>query len=771
MIDIKDEVRVILQHRREHLRPVETALSKVDGLLNELKLFQDAAAEESGFLPTEAAEGIKIFPAEAAIKSAQNARQDLERAAQRLRRDCVNIGVAGCARQGKSTFLKTFSGFEKDDAIPTGGKGFCTAVRSEIRNSTAHSARVLLHTRDSFLNETILPYYKQLNLSPVPGNLDEFMFRELPPLANVGDVFLRSNLYKVLQDVRANLGKVMGMMLGSEKEIAAGEIRDYVAKDGESWKYLAVRKAVIDVPFPDKSLPLELRLIDLPGLGDLALNIKQELMKSVADLADIVLIVRMPSATGDEFGVQDMETFKLVREALPDLEPDRWMAMILNHTTTKDHDNTDIAKTMLEEMAPKFDFGGIKIWLCDCSNVEEVRTRVVGPAMDLLKLYTGALDRKRLDAARKSLEELKALLANPINDLTVTLASHGSDFRDNIAEKYSEDFLTDLRANLRRLLNDLRPGATKDWDEPAGNIVKAIRQMTTDVHAANAKDGDPPAGYRPWNAAIISKKLKNLAGGFDGVRNESATNTRVALTRFISSRLETFFQNYCAKLKSRIAEKIKATNPMAKLIAVADDQGKDSGLGVMADALAGQAPILSNAFRRFSQLSFTYDADFHTIVRDYLRPLDPDDTDVFNGPDGLGKVHSYNEKPIEFDADAKYIREVLDVTSERILDRLSEAPMDLKDHMKKAVFAAAEELCDQIIWSDEAEREWRLVLHNRRRELWADQYADQDARDKAIREWRRRLDDIGRIASELAAATLRPESGQYSQTKGGQFHG
>lgn len=754
MSDIQKAVREILQHRRENLRPAEAALSKVDDLLNALKVFQGAAAEAAGLLPEKAVGGIKAFPAGAAIKSARDARETLERAMQRLRRDCVNIGVAGRARQGKSTFLRTFSGLA-DDAIPTGKGGFCTAARSEIRNSAAPGARVLLHTRDSFLKETVLPYYDELGLSPVPNNLDEFLSRKLPPLKNAEDV-LRSNRYKVLEDMRANLSKVMGMMLGGEKTITPGEVRAYVTKDKGDWNYLAVRKAVIDAKFPHPGLPLELRLIDLPGLGELALNIEQELTKSVADLADIVLIIRKPNPSGDAFGDNDVTTFNLVRKALPDLEPDRWMAMIINHSVAEGDDSTAIAYEMATEMAPKFEFGGIKIWLCDCSNADEVRTKVIGPAMILLKDNTKWLDKKRLDAARESLEKVNNLLAASIQTLKATLADHGPDFPDGIAETNSEDFITELHAKLRIFLNNLRPGTTKDGVNLANDIVQEVNRILTDFHPV-VEGADHPAGYRPWDAATISKKLKIHQGGFDGVRNESATNTRVALTRFISSRLEPCFHTYSDNLKRRFADEIKSIDPMSKFIALVDDQKKDAGLGAMADAVDGQAPTLSKAFRRFSQLSFTYDANFHPIVRSYLRPLDPDDKKVFESSDGLGQLHSVQPNSLEFDADAKHIRGALDLAAERILDRLSKEPQKLSGHLEQAIFAAAEELFDQILWSEEAEREWKRVLRNWRRELWADQYSKQDDRDKAVGVWRRRLGDIERSASELAAATLRPE--------------
>ena len=749
MTEIQTAVNAILKHRRDSLQPVEETLARADNLLRVLADFQNVVGEAGDPLPPESVSGIETFPIEMAVKGARQARQALELAAQRLRRDCVNIGVAGRARQGKSTFLRAFSGLD-DDAVPTGGEGFCTAARSEIRNFPTPGAQMALHSRESFFTETVIPYYTQLGLSPVPKSLDEFLFKEIPSLPG-GEDFSRQNLYKVLHGIRANADKAIPLMMGDVRSIPQTDIRKFVTKDGGHWNFLAVRKAVIDAAFPHGDLPRELRLIDLPGLGELALNIEQELAKSVAELADIVLIVRMPQAQGDGFGDKDMETLNLVRNALPDLEARHWLALVLNHSVDKKHDNTVNVKNMLKK-ARDFDLGGIHIWACDCSNPAAVREKVIKPAMELLTHHAGELDRKRLDNARIALKNLKTAVAAPLQTLkSVLIAPTASG--DAIAEEHGEDFLTSLRDNLRRTLLGYRPGSAKGTGELSDNIAREVKQMLADIFPV-LKGGTPPATYQVWNAATIAKMLKNRQGGFPGILALSATNTRVAFTRFISSRLDPFFQAYTQKLKNDVVEAIAGIDPLPRLISTLDRTGANDGLALMAAAMEGQAPTLCRALRRFSELTFTYDANLHPDIRDFLGPLDPDDIKVFQGPDGLGEVRQAKSGAFDFDAGAAQIRSALDTTVVDILTRISKSVQELPVHPEKAIFAAAEELSDQLLWSDEAEREWRRVLYAKRRELWADRYAEQDAREKAAIAWRNRVDEIERSLAELAAAEI-----------------
>ena len=118
---------------RAKKRPeVEANLKKIDNLLAALRATRGRADSVANQYPDlkEALRGISFTPAETLLGKA---RKTCEDALIRLRRESINIGVAGKARQGKSMILQMLTGLG-DKQIPTGEGGFCTAVRSIVHN-------------------------------------------------------------------------------------------------------------------------------------------------------------------------------------------------------------------------------------------------------------------------------------------------------------------------------------------------------------------------------------------------------------------------------------------------------------------------------------------------------------------------------------------------------------------------------------------------------------------------------------------------------------
>src|SRR5436305_1031442 len=76
----------------------------------------------------------------------------------------INVGVAGKARQGKSTILQAISGLD-DRVIPTSDGLPCTGAKSRIMHRTDDPhAEVEYYRAEEFLREIVHPYYEALRL-------------------------------------------------------------------------------------------------------------------------------------------------------------------------------------------------------------------------------------------------------------------------------------------------------------------------------------------------------------------------------------------------------------------------------------------------------------------------------------------------------------------------------------------------------------------------------------------------------------------------------
>ena len=264
----------------------------------------------------------------------------LDRLLTRFRRPTLNIGVAGTAKQGKSTLLQSLTGLS-DKVIPSGSGDHCTGAPCVITNAEGPvRARITFHTERSFLHEVVQPFREELKLTFDVGSLDAFKDAALPDPKSPGDkgyglneVCLKRlrNLQAALKDFRGNLGK-------GETEIGEDDIRKHVAQDDGSGKsdgserihtWQAVKLANVLCPFPQKDLG-KITLLDTPGLGDFISGAERRLMETIAEQFDVVLLVRKPDSHATNVLPQDVKFFALVGDAIPDLNPADWCYLVLN---------------------------------------------------------------------------------------------------------------------------------------------------------------------------------------------------------------------------------------------------------------------------------------------------------------------------------------------------------------------------------------------------------------------------------------------------------
>lgn len=742
MNTIQQAVDEVLRQRRHKLAPVRLALDKSRDFAQNLRKFEMLSKEAAELhLPFEVRSLLESIPVKTILESASEAETALERAVQRLARDTVTIGVAGQARQGKSTLLKSLTGLD-DNAIPTGGTDFCTAARSEIRNSQQTRATIAKHSRESFIRETVLPYYDAFKLSPTPHDFREFVntgLPTLPPSSSSND----KNLYLTLADIHSSVGQVEPLLTGGEEDVALSDVRRYVTKDKGNREYLAVRKAIVEAPFPFSEMPAQLRLIDLPGLGEMALNIETELMRTVAEQADLVLVVKMPQATGAGWGAPDIGILDTMRRAVPDLELRDWIILALNHTNTAGHKNTDNIDSLLSTMTSR-DLEGIMVKTCDCSQPDEVREEVVAPAMRLLMEKTGALDHIRLQAAEQAVERLRNTAIPHIEKLQAVLGANTDGIVDVEFDGKVREFLQDLRGSLREALDDIKRemSATVKTDDL---FYREVERLVSTLSNAVGDETDI-AGYHPWNVAELTGRLRFTAGEAE-VRDRAASNTRLALAQFLASRLDPVFQSEVRQQKKRIAEKLLAQAPLLRFVSACEVNPVDAEgevITMIGRIIPDRMPLLKNAFLRLGAFNYTYELNFHPLVREKLHRLDPDEKDYL-AEDNMGHWHSYDAGSVAFKEVARQLRTALDSVAAEIAYSLVEERSASNMNLHNALYYSIKEFLDQILWSEGAEHEWKRLLHENRRRLWADDYAERDAAERAMSE-------IGQCANELKGA-------------------
>ena len=316
---LEEKIRSTRQNLRKEIEAKRSTLCQLQQKIND---FQALMATRSDL---ENAAELRSLAAKAttSISTALGNSRNLDT---RLKRTHLNIVVAGAARQGKSQMLRMLSGVD-GTLIPTGDTTFCTAAQSRITNDSSGKISVHFLSKEDFMRKKVLLFYEDgqnkenLGLSPKPHDLRDFIASELPKMSDTLDAE-KLKYYQNLQEMHTTLKKYAESLLpclnGEEREVSPAELKPYITKDDPTAVplYLAVDHVEIHTKFPN-GLTEGTMLIDLPGVSEMAPNIRENMKNTIREEADIVLMMKLPSSTGDAWNNYDYQLFRMMGEIFP----------------------------------------------------------------------------------------------------------------------------------------------------------------------------------------------------------------------------------------------------------------------------------------------------------------------------------------------------------------------------------------------------------------------------------------------------------------------
>ena len=338
----------------------------------------------------------------------------LGRLRRRFERTTLNLGVVGRARQGKSRLLQSLTGLSAKE-IPDGDRQHCTGVRSTIFNADVDEAYadVEFYTEHAFIEEVLLPYYRNLKLAGSLVDLDSFAdskISELRPEQLDGHAEPRAK-YEHLKRYQQNLGAYRDLIGSQTTRIGVDNIRQYVAQDDvegnrKFHSHMAVKEVRIYCRFPLEDVG-QVAVVDMPGLGDTGVGDEERLIRSLGKDVDFVLFVRMPRSSGDHWADTDVQLYDVARSSLTDLPVEKWSMMILNNTGpgSRFGDNSDLCGDLKGEITTHH-LNVVAASIADCSNPDQTSTLVLDPVLNYLVEHIAALDLKYASACEERLRKL-----------------------------------------------------------------------------------------------------------------------------------------------------------------------------------------------------------------------------------------------------------------------------------------------------------------------------------------------------------------------------
>lgn len=760
---------------------VEENLKKIDNLLAAIRTTRGRADSVAAQYPDlkEALRGISFNEAENLLGKARTA---CEAALVRLRRDSINIGVAGKARQGKSQILQMLTGLG-DAQIPTGDGDFCTAARSVVRNGDAQSATVFFLSESDLLSKKVFPSFAPIGTkygvgldSRKPGNLSDFMKDVYPTQKEIQESGATSTAQQNWEKVLAlqsdlNDASLRSRLGASPESVNMDSIRNYLVKDEGQKAYQVVDHVEIVTPFPG-NLPKGMTVYDIPGLEDPTPGIKAAMLESIKNDADIVFFLRLPAASGDGWGEPDDDAFDMLRSVYPTGEVDinDWVQVILNHWPARGN-----SKNAEKMKAGAMDKWGIKAILCDCGKQDEVR-EMVDANIDALVSQAGRIDDLRIrqaeEAFRGALAEANALynaLRNASGD--VVAQESGFDF-----EIHWEEFQNWLRHPFR---SQITPKDHKDdplypFSELAREVLsehfKTARAKFKSIYEANEDSLQFPA-----ELPVFSKtRIMNLMGGQDAENavNLAVRNQREAVLKFVRSELT----ECCDVLMNRYFEKVVSIgfdgNPALKLF------GDESGKAVSRERIAGflssvrqsgSFPTIESAAEGLSTFCLTFEdtilpAIYSTGDLDDFDPDrsfeeeksnasddDPDDGDA----DDIRQIdrvkkHITTQIPVaDAEGRAKYLFNWLKRKSGSIISAMTSgseesATSAIAKYVAAAMKANYDAFVYRFIWGSDCTNEWRRLADHNKSVFWKAEFDAAAANSKLAQDWQAALTDLAK---------------------------
>lgn len=556
---IQERIRAIINQRqplalrvmkaRENLSSALDSFGKFRFLCREIFQNKELAGEFDGVLHI-------LGEADKVTGDAEKCLAELRHIQHRLTRGTLNIAVIGRARQGKSRLLQTITGLSADE-IPDGNGAFCTGVRSDIINEDTEVTYAVVNflTSDGFISSKIMPYFDDLRkYSPgifpaAPVSISEFRNLDIPEPEDSQDTLISQHL-KHLAELQKNLPEYENLLDQKPLRIKKDEIRLYVAQDDKEGNrgycnYLAVESVEIHCRFPNSDVG-ELKLIDLPGLGDTHLGDAGRVVNALKDQVDLVLFLSKPSNSGAGWQDIDTDLYRKARSALGEKLPiNRWAFWVFNHDSRPGADN-GIQCRLLRDSIGDAQIKVAETVIADCTNYDEVSENLIGAALSHLSENIG----------RNDLE-----YAGNLQDMLKSAVQNMKDFMQNVREMLKSDDDSDrdsdtfdvlfealwesLRNEMQNYVGEdsqLRAARNEQYTKLKDEIEKVLDDEKTndfpltenDIKRASLGEGGILTAYQNALHYLRTRLSGKLQFSLDFILNELLTEMKSGFTKIFA---------------------------------------------------------------------------------------------------------------------------------------------------------------------------------------------------------------------------------------------
>lgn len=645
----------------------------------------------------------------------QTALDEVARVHARFGRRTVNLGVSGQARVGKSTLLQALSGLD-DSAIPTGTGNPVTAVRSRIVSGAERVARLGLHSWPSFRDEVLAAYHADLGLGTAPATLEDFRsFNYQSP--GPDDENSRNVMLKRLRGMRDSLDSYQRFLTGGEQVVRDfSELRGWIAypkRDAAGYmdnRYLAVREAVIECPFPH-AVARSIGLIDLPGLGEIAASAEAHHVKGLRDEVDFVVLVKRANEGMAYWTKQDGQARKLIDEARkPISRTSDFLGIVSNEGGVHEDTLEEMLSSIRADANVGLEQAPITLFRCEGRDRADVGRNLLEPALAQLVDRLPVMDAEVLGHAQALAGKAAESVGRQLQTLEASITASLPEAPGN-AEKLGE-----LTRTLRGLIaRDLAPivdrhytAARAENDDPV--LPEAIRAAHAEIRAW--ADNALGAGEAEWLEAARSAFAVNR--GSAGFAETELNRIRVhigevycRLDSRLAAQTEGLFDEVGGVLSHRCGRLLQGLSGRGALERLAAQFGEGE------ETCAN----LQRATRDLANLKVSYRSHFHPVVRACLDILEQKTWDP-----QTQEMKDTVSVPGIGDNDARDLLLQLRLLAIKASASVRDGLLREASLMEKILHAAVEQFDDSFMRSGTSEKEFARFTRSWRDELFPGEF-------------------------------------------------
>ena len=508
MSSLQEQINQILAARKERLSSVVKEKDFWNKISENFSRFSDAVQAAENQNPCLSGLTTKT---RAAAQTANDMLKKFSQLTDRFNRDEICIGIGGAARMGKSTFLQAVTGLG-DDQIPTSDKYFTTAGRSLIVNATEAVAIADMHTERSFLEKVIAPMCREIGVQ-APASLNELKRLELPQ----GETQQEIDVINRLKDTIDNLSSISNELTGQkQRRINIENIRDFVAyPDGgmiKAGKFMAVDKITIYAPFPGSEVK-QLRVVDLPGLGEAGRNLAEVQTEGMQDVCDATLLMKRPAGANVEWTLNDTTALDAIKKASPlQNEQPKYTAILANVDGDTEDDANACVKSIQNQLSKDFE-----IIRCDARDRNAVTNKTMPEILRFLAKNLPELDKTVFEDTETQAEQTKSSLKETLEEVKKALGQLTHNYTGNPG-LFQQDLYGKLVNELNAYSAHLKAraqGTDEEW-------VKEVERVTEQVK----KWISSGCGFSSKQALI--QKVENEVKQQKGQPNSTVNQLRIA---------------------------------------------------------------------------------------------------------------------------------------------------------------------------------------------------------------------------------------------------